>query len=126
MKAELLLPEDEKAIPYVKTSLYVLRGSKCWTREYIDNLEDQDKGRLLALLDRIVKHGPPTNKEKFKFLEDGISEIKSYQDRLFCFYDKNKRNSLVITHGIKKKAQKLPKGEIERAEELRRAYYQEE
>lgn len=126
MEADLLLPEEEKDIPCKKTILYVLTGAKCWTREYIDSLEDKDKSKLLALLNRIVDNGPPRNKEKFRLLEDGIFEIKSYQDRLLCFYDKNKRNSLVITHGVKKKTQKLSRDEIERAKNLRKEYYREE
>lgn len=127
MKAELLLHEKEEDIPKnKKTILYVLRrGPKCWTREYIDSLETQDASRLLPLLIRIEDNGPPKNTEKFKHLEDGIFEIKSYQDRLLCFHDKNKRNSLIITHGVKKKTQKLPKKEIERAKDLRKAYFQE-
>lgn len=122
MKADLLLPEDEGDIRLKNTVLYVLTGSKCWAREYIDSLEDKDKIKLLALLKRISDHGLPRNEEKFKLLDDGIFEIKSYQDRLLCFYDRNKRNSLVITHGVKKKSQKLPKREIERAKDLRKAY----
>lgn len=127
MKAELLLHEKEEDIPKgKKTILYVLKGSKkCWAREYIESLEAQDASRLLPLLLRIEDHGPPKNTEKFKPLKDGIFEIKSYQDRLLCFHDKNKRNSLIITHGVKKKTQKLPKEEIERAKDLRKAYYQE-
>lgn len=126
MKAELLLHEKEAEIPKdKKTILYVLIGSKCWVREYIEGLEAQDASRLLPLLLRIEDHGPPKNTEKFKPLEDGIFEIKSYQDRLLCFYDRNKRNSLILTHGVKKKTQKLPKNEIERAIDLRKAYYQE-
>ncbi|MBI3815286.1 MAG: type II toxin-antitoxin system RelE/ParE family toxin [Nitrospinae bacterium] len=120
------MPEEEKDIPCKKTILYVLTGAKCWTRKYIDSLEDKDKSKLLALLNRIVDNGPPRNKEKFRLLEDGIFEIKSYQDRLLCFYDKNKRNSLVITHGVKKKTQKLSRDEIERAKNLRKEYYREE
>jgi len=125
MEADLLLPDEEKDIPCKKTILHVLTGAKCWTCEYIDSLEDKDKSKLLALLNRIVDNGPPRNKEKFRLLEDGIFEIKSYQDRLLCFYDKNKRNSLVITHGVKKQAQKLRREEIEKAKDFRKAYYQE-
>ena len=126
MKSELLLHEKEENIPKnKKTILYVLTGSKCWAREYIDSLEDKDASRLLPLLIRIEDNGPPKNTEKFKHLEDGIFEIKSHQDRLLCFYDKNKRNSLVITHGVKKKTQKLKKEEILRAKDLRKVYYQE-
>lgn len=126
MKSELLLHEKEETIPKnKKTILYVLIGSKCWAREYIDSLEDRDASRLLPLLIRIEDNGPPKNTEKFNHLEDGIFEIKSYQDRLLCFYDKNKRNSLVITHGVKKKSPKLPREEIKKAKDMRNAYYQE-
>ena len=41
--------------------------------------------------------------------------------RIFCFFDKD--NIVVIGHGFKKKSQKIPKKEIERAEQIKREYY---
>ena len=42
--------------------------------------------------------------------------------RIFCFFDFD--NIIVIGHRSQKKTQKTPKQEIERAEQIKRAYYE--
>lgn len=64
----------------------------------------------------------------FKHLErtDGLYEIRiqSSSDifRIFCFFDNN--NLVVIGHGFQKKTQKTPGRELERAEKIKREYYE--
>ncbi|MFD1001742.1 type II toxin-antitoxin system RelE/ParE family toxin [Ohtaekwangia kribbensis] len=43
--------------------------------------------------------------------------------RIFCFFDDN--NLVVVGHGFQKKTQKTPDKEIERAEKIKRDYYEE-
>ena len=68
--------------------------------------------------------------ELFKKLTDNIWEFRTLfekkQYRLFAFWDKtNKKETLVFaTHGIVKKTQKTPKSEIQKAEEIRRIYFE--
>lgn len=50
------------------------------------------------------------------------SEYNSNEYRLFAFWDKQKNTVVICTHGIKKKTQKTPKKEIEKAEQLRNKY----
>jgi len=65
----------------------------------------------------------------FKHLEDtdGLYEIRvqvgSNVFRIFCFFDNN--NLVVVGHGFQKKTQKTPANEIERAEKIKREYYEE-
>ena len=65
----------------------------------------------------------------FKHLEgtDGLYEVRvqSGSDifRIFCFFDKN--NLVVIGHGFQTKTQKTPDRELERAEKIKREYYEE-
>jgi phage-related protein len=65
----------------------------------------------------------------FKHLEntDGIYEIRVQSGtnifRIFCFFDKN--NIVVVGHGFHKKTQKTPFKEIERAEQIKKEYYEE-
>jgi len=67
----------------------------------------------------------------FKKLNDEIWEFKTLykrtQYRLFAFWDKtDKKDTLVIaTHGIEKKTQKTPRKEINKAENLRKQYFNE-
>jgi phage-related protein len=78
--------------------------------------------RVIEDLDRIpevyLKHLEGT---------DGLYEIRvqSAGDifRIFCFFDDN--NLVVIGHGLQKKTQKTPEREIDRAEKIKREYYEE-
>jgi phage-related protein len=54
---------------------------------------------------------------EFRTLYNGISY------RLFSFWDTNKNSLVIATHGIIKKTQKTPKKEIDKAENIRREYF---
>ena len=78
--------------------------------------------RVIEDLDRIpelyLKHLEGT---------DGLYEIRVQSGRnifrIFCFFDDNK--IVVVGHGFQKKTQKTPDREIERAERIKREYYEE-
>ena len=65
----------------------------------------------------------------FKHLENttGLYEIRIQVGndifRIFCFFDLN--NLVVVGHGFQKKTQKTPAGEIQRAERIKKEYYEE-
>lgn len=103
-----------------KLKLYVLEGSRCFTKDYIDSLDDASRRKTLARLKKIGDVGPPRNEEQFKHLRDRIFEIKAHQVRIFCFYDE--KGNLVLTHGINKPTKKIQQREIEKAIEMRTEY----
>ncbi len=57
---------------------------------------------------------------------DGLYEIRISANkgifRIFCFFDKG--NLVVLLSGFQKKTQKTPKGEIIKAEKLKKEYYE--
>ena len=68
------------------------------------------------------------DKQLFKKLENSeIWELRTLFDgicyRLFAFWDTKTATLVVATHGIVKKTQKTPKKEIEKAEMIRREYF---
>lgn len=77
--------------------------------------------RVIAELDQIpeiyLKHIKNTS---------GLYEIRVQVGnnifRIFCFFDVH--HLVVIGHGFQKKTQKTPKQEIERAEQIKREYYE--
>ena len=77
--------------------------------------------RILEELERI-----PEVYMKYLKNTSGIYEIRvqvgSNIYRIFCFFDKD--NLVIIGHGFKKKSQKTPKQEIERAEQIKKEYYE--
>jgi phage-related protein len=93
---------------------------RCYVIEFIEQLELDEQAKLLSLLERTADYGPPRNTEKFKKLEGDIWEFKSYQVRILCFFDRGQ--IIIATHGFKKKRDKTPKREIERAERMREEY----
>ena len=80
--------------------------------------------KLTALLDFVVKNGPPKNETKFKHLTgtNGLYEFKTNGGlRLCCFWD---ATSLIIcTHGFLKKKQQTPAQEIKKAAQLKTEYF---
>jgi len=77
--------------------------------------------KVIEELDRIpevyLKHLKNTN---------GLYEIRVQVGntifRIFCFFDLG--NLVVIGHGFQKKTQKTPKQQIERAEQIKKEYYE--
>ena len=68
------------------------------------------------------------DKELFKKLENSnIWELRTLFNgvcyRLFAFWDTEIKALVVATHGIVKKTQKTPKKEIEKAESIRKEYF---
>lgn len=68
------------------------------------------------------------DKSLFKKLENSeIWELRTLFSgicyRLFAFWDTETETLVVATHGIIKKTQKTPQKEIERAEEIRKEYF---
>ena len=55
--------------------------------------------------------------QEFRTLYDGI------QYRIFAFWDTEEETLVLTTHGIIKKTQKTPAKEIEKAERIRKEYF---
>ncbi len=68
--------------------------------------------------------------ELFKKLNDNIWEFRTRFNgkayRLFAFWDKETSSMVIATPGLIKKSQKTPKGEIQHAEAIMRAYYEQQ
>lgn len=94
--------------------------------EFLENLDEKTRRKIYY---NLKKSQFITDDEIFKKINKFIWEFrtiygnKSY--RLFAFWDnREKNNSLVIaTHGIIKKTNKTPLGEIKKAEDLRANYF---
>ena len=81
-----------------------------WTLELIEHLE--------KIPETYLKHLENT---------DGLYEIRVKQGsdifRIFCFFDKGKL--IILVNGFKKKEQKTPKKEIEKALKIKKEYENE-
>ena len=94
--------------------------------KFIESLDDKTRTKLFYNIDKAKLIQNP---KLFKKLNGTIWEFRVFykgnQVRLFAFWDKTKPiNTLVIgTHGIIKKVSKVPKSEIEKAEKIRKTYF---
>ena len=99
-----------------------LEGAK----EFLAGIDKKSDSKVIYNIDLAEQ----TNNTKiFKKLQGEIWEFRSKylgnQHRLLAFWDKSSsRNTLVIaTHGFIKKTSKVPKNEIQKAENIRSEYF---
>jgi len=94
--------------------------------EFLEKLDDKSRKKIYYNIDKAKLINDP---KLFKKLKDEIWEFRTkyngIQYRLLAFWDKTeKTETLVIsTHGIIKKVSKVPKTEIEKAEKIRKEYF---
>jgi phage-related protein len=95
--------------------------------EFLATLDKKMAAKVIYNIDLAEQTNDP---KLFKKLQGEIWELRtkyaSKQIRLLAFWDKsNKQETLVIaTHGFIKKVDKVPTKEIERAENLRKKYFE--
>ena len=86
--------------------------------KFYDGLTDNDKAKLNKLFEHLGDHGKISNREKFKKIDDTeFFEFKSFQIRMPCFFQQGRL--VIITHGFRKKGDKIPPAEIKRAERIK-------
>ena len=95
--------------------------------EFLDSLDDKSREKILY---NIYKARVVTDKELFKKLSGETWEFRTLYNkkyfRLFAFWDKTEKTETVVvsTNGIVKKTDKIPKSEIEKAERIRKQYFE--
>ncbi len=101
-------------------------------RSFFPDFYTKQKPKVQEKIDYVLKLLANVQKVPEKFLKhisgtNGMYEIRvEYAGniyRIFCFFDKG--NVVVLLNSLQKKTDKLPRREIERAERLRKEYYEE-
>jgi phage-related protein len=99
---------------------------KDYFKSFYEEQEDKVKKKILWTF-RVIEELDQIPETYFKFIKNssGIYEIRVQVGnnifRIFCFFDIG--NLVVVGHGFQKKTQKTPKSEIERAEQIKKEYY---
>lgn len=86
--------------------------------EFFDQLPKGEQAKLDSLFRILGDLGKHNNDQKFGDLGDGLYEFKSFQTRMPFAYAENERGLILITHGFRKKRQRTPPAEIERAKKI--------
>lgn len=93
--------------------------------EFLDNLDEQARDKIIY---NITKARFSNDNELFKKLTEEIWEFRTLYNkihyRLFAFWDKSdkKDTAVISTHGLIKKTDKTPQGDLDKAERLRKKY----
>jgi hypothetical protein len=103
--------------------IYALEeGGRCEILDFLTTLKQSNSvefNRLTALFDVTADTGRIKNPQKFKYLDDGIYEFKTYGGvRVLCFIDG--QCIVVLTHGFMKK--KKYESEIKHAVNVKYKY----
>jgi phage-related protein len=105
---------------------YLVDGTRAYARDFVyGELTRSEQSQVVALVQRIADQGDLDNMEQFRQLHgySNLYEFKRFSVRLMCFFDG--RGRIVLTHGFKKKTDRTPRQEIDRALRLRDAYLAE-
>jgi phage-related protein len=100
---------------------------KKYFEEFFDRQTDKVKKKVLWTL-RMVTELDQIPEKYLKHIKNssGLYEIRVQVGnnifRIFCFFDVD--NIVVIGHGFQKKTQKTPRQQIERANQIRKEYYE--
>ncbi|MCP3680018.1 MAG: type II toxin-antitoxin system RelE/ParE family toxin [Gammaproteobacteria bacterium] len=89
--------------------------SAAW--EHYNSLDANGRIKVLKLFKRMGDHGEIRDVTKFMTEGDKIYAFKPQPDRFLCFFHQG--DKIIVTNGFRKKQQKLPKREKERAMRIR-------
>ena len=107
-----------------KRGLYFFKG---YFEDFYENQTDIVKKKIIWTL-KVIEEIDLIPEIYLKHLKNttGLYEIRVQIGnnifRIFCFFDMD--NLVVVGHGFQKKTQKIPKQQIERAEQIKKEYYE--
>lgn len=96
--------------------------------EFLDQIDDKAREKIIY---NVRKAQLLNDNELFKKLHNEIWEFRTLHKktkyRLFAFWDKSEKiDTLVVTtHGLIKKTDKTPLADLEKADRLRRQYFEQ-
>ena len=108
---------------------YETIDGQCPVWEFLENLRIKSASNKDAriqhkqaslYIELLQQNGTRLNDNITKHLEDGIWELRPGNNRVFYFFYEN--NTFVLLHQFRKKSQKTPKREIEKAKSERIDY----
>jgi phage-related protein len=107
-----------------KFSVKLLEDAKL----FLDSIDGKARDKIVYNMNKAKFSN---DNELFKKLKDEIWEFRTLYNktyyRLFAFWDKSGTIDTIVisTHGLVKKTAKTPPGEIEKAERIRKQYFEQ-
>ncbi|MGE4567835.1 MAG: type II toxin-antitoxin system RelE/ParE family toxin [Bacteroidales bacterium] len=94
--------------------------------QFLDSLDEKARDKVIY---NVLKAKYSNDRELFKKLKGELWEFRTLFNkthyRLFAFWDKtsNTKTVVIATHGLIKKSEKTPLGDIDKAESIRKLYF---
>ena len=110
----------------MKQKFEVILLEEVW--DFLDTLDEKAKDKIFYNID---KSKYVNDSELFKKLDDEIWEFRTLYNktyyRILSFWDKTEETGTLVaaTHGIVKKTDKVPKGDIEKARAIMKLYFEQ-
>lgn len=110
----------------MKQKFEVILLEEVW--DFLDTLDEKAKDKIFYNID---KSKYVNDSELFKKLDDEIWEFRTLYNktyyRILSFWDKTEETGTLVaaTHGIVKKTDKVPKGDIEKARTIMKLYFEQ-
>ena len=110
-----------------KISFYEDKNGKSETLDFIDNLRSKAQKsknariqykQIVFYLELLEQHGTNLPSTYTKHIEEDIWELRPGNNRIFYFYFND--NTIVLLNHFRKKTQKTPRKEIEKAKQLKK------
>ena len=99
--------------------VFVTRRGDAPAADFIDALDEHRQKKVIRLLKEFADRGEILNKERFRREDESIFAFKSGQVRILCFFLPHAgQRTIVLTHGFKKKQQKLSRSELAKAQRI--------
>ena len=94
---------------------------RCQVHDFIEKRQERERGKILALLEKLEERGPHLPRPYADFLEQGIHElrVKLRGDQTRFLYFFCYRDFIIITHVFTKNTSRVPSKEIRKAVKLR-------
>ncbi|MBP5564924.1 MAG: type II toxin-antitoxin system RelE/ParE family toxin [Lachnospiraceae bacterium] len=104
--------------------LYEKKQGNFPCQDFLDSLNPKNKAKAFRSIDLLEENGPHLFEPYIKHIESGLYElrIKHGSDIIRIFYFYGDSNTIILTNGFMKKAQKTPKSEINLARKYKKEY----
>lgn len=103
--------------------MLVVENGDCPAQVFWESLDVKVQARFQHRFQKVADNVNWRHPEHFKKIErTDLYEFKKHQARFFCFWSRQRRGLLVITHGVIKKKNKLDPSDLERANRFRALY----
>ena len=108
--------------------MLMLKAHKGYYEKFVKTLSDAERRKFLRAL--LLLQNSDTQdipRHYIKYITDGISEFRVNfgNNELRLFYFRDGDTLIILLNGFRKKTQKTPRSEIEKAIRLKREYYEQ-